>query len=297
MQLLKVNNLTIKVNKNGKTIDKILSQSFIINSGDVILITGPNGSGKSSIIKVLVGDTLDFNSLQYDGVISLNKNDKWIELNKRQDSISEFASNVCYISQKDETAFEEVLDCYLSSIDKELIEDKTKYVFDFVLNKKIYESYFNDESEVILNRKAQKLLESLLISSPSLAQIKTAIYLKSRKRNMSGGQAKFLNIASNLIRYSFCSLCLIDEPLNNLDYDNVRLFSNILTSIYEEKPELAFIIVTHCRSIPIINRIIEIDTKSKTLKQFPNDYVKDIKSVLPSECSSCFGKIVGNKYV
>lgn len=73
---------------------------------------------------------------------------------------------------------------------------------------------------------------------------------------------------------------ILDEPLNNLDYRNVRAFSNILTRIYKDKPELGIIMVTHCRSIPVINKVIEIDPAQKSLKA-GGDY----------KCNSCFGKV------
>ena len=72
----------------------------------------------------------------------------------------------------------------------------------------------------------------------------------------------------------------MDKPLNNLDHNNVRIFSNILTMIYREKPEFAILIVTHCRSIPIVNKVIKIDSAEMALK-IGTEYV----------CSSCFGKI------
>lgn len=105
-------------------------------------------------------------------------------------------------------------------------------------------------------------------------------YLSMSTRRMSGGQKKLTNIFSNLIRYSFCDLLILDEPLNNLDYSNVRAFSNVLTKIYRTKPELGIILVTHCRSIPIINRIIEIDPERELFYE-NKTYI----------CSSCFGVV------
>lgn len=99
-------------------------------------------------------------------------------------------------------------------------------------------------------------------------------------KKMSGGQKKLTNIMTNLIRYSFCDLLLLDEPLNNLDYNNVRLFSNVLTRIYRDKPELGIIMVTHCRSIPIVNRVIEIQPNTKKLVETKN-----------YSCNSCFGEL------
>ena len=72
-----------------------------------------------------------------------------------------------------------------------------------------------------------------------------AKYLSMSTKRMSGGQKKLTNIFSNMIRYDFCELIILDEPLNNLDYSNVRAFSNVLTRIYRSKPELAIILVTH----------------------------------------------------
>ena len=107
-----------------------------------------------------------------------------------------------------------------------------------------------------------------------------AKYLSMSTKRMSGGQKKLTNIFSNLIRYDFCEFIILDEPLNNLDYSNVRAFSNVLTRIYRSKPELAIILVTHCRSIPIVNRIIEIDPVKKQFKE-NETYI----------CSSCFGTV------
>ena len=105
-------------------------------------------------------------------------------------------------------------------------------------------------------------------------------YLSMSTKRMSGGQKKLTNIFSNLIRYNFCDLLILDEPLNNLDYSNVRAFSNVLTKVYRSKPELAIILVTHCRSIPIVNRIIEIDPDQKLFIE-NETYI----------CSSCFGTV------
>ena len=78
-------------------------------------------------------------------------------------------------------------------------------------------------------------------------------------------------------------LIILDEPLNNLDYDNVRAFSNVLTRIYKSKPNLAILLVTHCRSIPIVNKVISIDSFTKRFVEEQTYF-----------CNSCFGKISEN---
>ena len=293
MQKIEIKNLSVCICKDGRKIDKINNQEFTINPGDAILLSGPNGSGKSSIIKVMVGDTLDFPELRYEGEIYfIRKNGEMIKVDENEKNRTLFLKNVCYISQNDETPFEEVIDCFLSSIDNEDIDNKEKYVFDFVLNNAIYSAYFDSDEIVSASKSAKKLLIKLNIFNPTLNEIKTALFLKSKKKHMSGGQAKLLNIASNLVKYKFCKICFLDEPLNNLDYSNVRLLSNLLTNIQEEIPELAFVIVSHCRAIQIINRIVEIDTNSKALVE-----IQSTGRTVNLECSSCFGKLKDRRYV
>lgn len=293
MQGIEISNLSICIYKDGRKIDKINNQNFTIKPGDAILLSGPNGSGKSSIIKAIVGDTLDFPELRYEGAISfIRENGEKIKVDESEKNRILFLKNVCYISQNDETPFEEVIDCFLSSIDNEDVDNKEKYVFDFVLHNAIYSAYFDSDEIVSASKSAKKLLTKLNIFNPTVNEIKTALFLKSKKKHMSGGQAKLLNIASNLVKYKFCKICFLDEPLNNLDYSNVRFLSNLLTNIQEERPELAFVIVSHCRAIQIINRIIEIDTTTKSLVE-----LEGIDKALHSECSSCFGKIKNRRYI
>lgn len=109
--------------------------------------------------------------------------------------------------------------------------------------------------------------------------------MSRRNAAKSAGFCSRAATMANLIRYSFCDLLILDEPLNNLDYSNVRAFSNVLTRIYRAKPELAIILVTHCRSIPIVNRIIEIDPDKKVFTE-NESYT----------CSSCFGSVDGDGF-
>ena len=92
-------------------------------------------------------------------------------------------------------------------------------------------------------------------------------------------------IGQHLIRYSFCKLIILDEPLNNLDYSNVRAFSNTLTKIHELKPDIGVLMVTHCRSIPIISKVVEIDKSSKHLIDGGSYH-----------CNACFGMVSKEGY-
>ena len=89
----------------------------------------------------------------------------------------------------------------------------------------------------------------------------------------------------NLIRYSFCKLIILDESLNNLDYSNVRAFSNTLTKFHELKPDIGVLMVTHCRSISIISKVVEIDKSSKHLIDGGSYH-----------CNACFGMVSKEGY-
>ena len=130
--------------------------------------------------------------------------------------------------------------------------------------------------------KSKKIIKSAGIKKKDITPevIKAAKYLSMNTRKMSGGQKKLTNIFANLVKCEFSKLILLDEPLNNLDYNNVRTFSNTLTRVHKSYPHIGIVMVTHCRSIPIVNRVVEIDPN--------NDGFKIGKQYA---CNSCFGEI------
>lgn len=68
-------------------------------------------------------------------------------------------------------------------------------------------------------------------------------------------------------------------------YSNVRAFSNTLTKIHELKPDIGVLMVTHCRSIPIISKVVEIDKSSKHLIDGGSYH-----------CNVCFGMVSKEGY-
>ena len=267
MELLAVNGLNISIGNS----QKIQNVSFVVESGDVVLLTGPNGCGKSTLIKVMLGDVFEYSGLtsSAESVLFLSQ---YRILQSEGDS-EYFRKHICYVSQDDTFESESVLDCFLMAINYEIKKNQEKYVFDFVTEFDVQDSFGFDYSETQLDRKGRSIAKKLGLDVGKMSE-------KERKA------VKYLAMSiRKMIRYKFCNMLLLDEPLNNLDYSNVRSFSNILTKIYNKKPELGIIMVTHCRSIPIINRVLEI-----------NPIEKNVTEVSGYSCNSCFGKINSEGY-
>jgi ABC-type multidrug transport system ATPase subunit len=227
-----------------------------------------------------MGAAFDYKGLAYSfDRVAYKKSHDILNSEKENES---FRRNVCYVSQEDEFESESVFECFINSIEYTVKENKEAYVLNFIKRYLIYKCFGIDPTNTRLDRSSRRVLKQLGLRQQELTleDIMVAKYLSMSTKRMSGGQKKLTNIFSNLIRYDFCELVILDEPLNNLDYSNVRAFSNVLTRIYRSKSELAIILVTHCRSIPIVNRIIEIDPVQKQFKE-NETYI----------CSSCFGTV------
>lgn len=279
MELLKIDNLNITIGSD----EKIKNCSMTINSGDVVLLTGPNGCGKSTIIKLMMSDVFNYQNLSFSSseIIFLNK----YSILKSERDGEFFRKHVCYVSQEDSFESDNVMDCFLMAINYDVKKGKEKYIFDFIMKYDVQECFGFDADAIAIDGKMRRLAAKLKIKADKMTdkERKAIKYLSMSIRQMSGGQKKLTNIMTNLIRFEFSNLLLLDEPLNNLDYGNVRSFSNVLTRIFREKPELGIILVTHCRSLPIVNRVIEIDPVEKGLKD-GGLYT----------CNSCFGKLDEN---
>ena len=71
-------------------------------------------------------------------------------------------------------------------------------------------------------------------------------YINENPLNLSGGQKRLLSILMALVRAKGSKLLLIDEPINNLDFNTACRVSNMITKIHKLNPHLSMLIVTHC---------------------------------------------------
>ena len=80
------------------------------------------------------------------------------------------------------------------------------------------------------------------------------ITLKGIPGKMSGGEQRMISIFLGLVCRNSTKLMVIDEPLNNLDFENVMKVSDLINSIHLTNKESAMIMITHCKVITCVNR-------------------------------------------
>lgn len=244
MNQLVIKNLTVQYADN-IVFEDCMCEIF---SNDVVLIDGKNGVGKSTLIKTILG--IDKNQRLTKGSITFSLLEKNI-LEMNISEILEFRAQTAYLEQFDyydnpfESVFDVLKDSYMNYKRKTklTIEDKS-------IIREIFYKYIPADSKISLKTKVSKL---------------------------SGGQQRLLSIIANICIRADSKLFIIDEPLNNLDIQTVVKVSNLLNNIIKNNNDAIFIIVSHCKIFPFINKVLEIKN---------NQLVLANKTI----CHSCYGE-------
>ena len=275
---LEIEKLNLRVGDEKKIIDSKL----IIQEGNVYLLSGENGCGKSTLIKHLMD--VPCYDRYFNATSKISINNKTIETEEDKEK---FIRQVCYVPQFDSFEANTILDCCLSSlnfIDNSI--NKIDVIFRFILKFQFHKKSFSTRINFMEEHKVKKLIRrTTLTDKVNKDELKkVALFLLVNPEKLSGGQKKIASIIACCVRYEYCNLLIFDEPLNALDYKNVREFSNFITKIHEDAPGLSILIVSHCRAILAINKLIEI--KNKTIIE--SDFLG---------CNSCFGPNENRYYI
>ena len=217
--ILSVKNLTVSLKTNkAKILENI---SFDINEGDVIAIDGKNGCGKSTLIRVLFGYTSDY---LVDGEVIFNNYSNKNIFNMTDKELLDLRKHIGYVAQKDN--YEGLNNLTI----RDLIIDASNAIDSNPSN------YFN-------------LFEDLFTK-----RLKMNISLNSKPCKLSGGEQRLVSIFIGALCKKDAMFYIIDEPLNNLDLQNVMVISDLLNEIRLSNPNSAMLMVTHCKIITCVNR-------------------------------------------
>ena len=248
MSILELENVNLINDKSELLLENI---NLMAEPGDVILITGNNGIGKSTLFKSLV----DFNGYP---------KDKYAKIDGK------------YILDGSEEKKD--LNCRIINIHQETDPIWWNYwSFGNTLLKAVPQS--------IKGKKDRKEYLDKWISKykPFTAKDNEEHLLEKSTLELSGGRDKYLSVLEGLVRCDDpeIKLVLIDEPTNNLDHIHIKHLSDLIQRIRHFRPELAFIIISHCRVWPYITKTYEI---KKTDEKSNNTLIE-----VDNECHNCFG--------
>lgn len=246
MSVLKIENLNLE-RSNDKSV-LINDITLEIKTGEVVLLAGRNGVGKTTFINSVLGNMV------CDGAGYAQLSGEFEVAGGMPDE--KLFERVIYIPQNDYISFPFVR-VHRALLDGCPTTEKKRieYINNWLEK---YSPFSKDDIEKkLLNRRVGKL---------------------------SGGEKKYVAIVQSLLRCDDekIQLIILDEPINCLDANHVRMLSNLLLKIKYNNPQLSFLIVSHCHAFPYVSTIYEI---------------KDSKLCEGSYCrGTCFGEVDGSGF-
>ena len=243
--VLSIRDLSIHL-KNRKLMQGV---TFDIGAGEAVLLSGANGIGKSTLLKSIL--CLEGEGRKISGEIIVRGFGNILTLS--DEDIQRFRSSIVYVQQRDDYA--EMGNIQVRDIISESCEAGARKTLGY--------SEVND------------LIDEWIPRREDNSRVFDA---KSKPVNFSGGEQRLLSVLSVVATRSKAELMLIDEPLNNLDFVNARNISNLINKVTHNNPQMALLMISHCRIFPFITREIKLTLEG--VSEVPGHY----------ECHSCFGE-------
>lgn len=242
--ILNVNNLSVQI-KQRRLIQNV---SFNIHEGDAVLLSGANGVGKSTLLKSIL--CLETDGKTISGEIVKRNFCNVLALNGEE--IQRYRSTIAYVQQRDD--FAEMGNVQVRDI--------------------INESGAAYSGKTLSCSEVNEIIDQWIPRRSDNSRIFDA---KAKPAKFSGGEQRLLSVLSVITTRPNAELMIIDEPLNNLDFVNARIISNLITKAIHENPKVGLLMISHCRIFPFITR--EIKLTSDGVSELPEHYA----------CHSCFG--------
>ena len=241
-----------------------------INDKDRVAIVGRNGAGKSTLLKIISGE-LSFDS----GERTVSKNTTIGYLSQE------------FIVREDLSIYEEMITCFDEIISLEADLEKLSYELtpeNIENDPGLLDRFDRLQNEVLTHKDYhyKSKIESVLYGLDFTKDV-----FDKKISTFSGGEKTRLSMAKLLL--SEPDLLILDEPTNHLDMENVAWLENYLSSYNG-----AIVIVSHDRYFldKVVNVVYNLEfgklkkyvgNYSKFLKQYEEDYEKQLKSSLVSK--------------
>lgn len=225
-RLLEFRNVTISIN------DEILydNLNLVISEGDRFIFLGPNGVGKSLLLKLI--------SLGY----SRNLQSEYKGLKVTGQILDKSGNDLLdpNVARKQFSYLEQMDTPYNNTTILEEAETACA------------------GSEIDLDEaKLDRLLDTFNLTKKKKKRI---------KGNVSGGEGKLIQLITRILKLKKADMLILDEPLNHLSFENSRKFNDVIIEEIKNKPELAIIMVSHCRAANFTNKALVYDRISKNLR-------------------------------
>lgn len=176
------------------SLEGIQNVNFVLQPGEVILVTGNSGSGKSTFLKCLNGLIPRVVEGKLEGEILLNHQ------NTKDMSMAEISRHISSVFQNPRSQF------FTTNTTSELVFSMENYGLD----------------KAVMEERIQKV--------SALLQIQ---YLLNRDIfQLSGGERQMVAIASAMMMGQ--QIILLDEPSANLDYHNTYVFRGLVEKLKQE---------------------------------------------------------------
>ena len=249
--ILTVKDLTVQIN-NSPLISNV---NFSIGEGEAVLLSGENGIGKSTLLKTLLG--LESAGKRVSGSIIVRDIGDILAL--KPEELQHYRASVAYVPQRDD----------YSSMGNVRVRDI------------ISDSRMAFSGETMGDAEVNSLIDEWI---PRKADGHRVFDAKTKPAKFSGGEQRLLSVLSIISTRSKANLLIIDEPLNNLDFNNARNISNVINRAMKENPHMGLLMISHCRIFPFITREIKLTPEG----------TQDIKERYV--CHSCCGNPDENGY-
>ena len=176
------------------SLEGIQNVNFVLQPGEVILVTGNSGSGKSTFLKCLNGLIPRVVEGKLQGEILLNHQ------NTKDMSMAEISRHISSVFQNPRSQF------FTTNTTSELVFSMENYGLD----------------KAVMEERIQKVCALLQIQ-----------YLLNRDIfQLSGGERQMVAIASAMMMGQ--QIILLDEPSANLDYHNTYVFRGLVQKLKQE---------------------------------------------------------------